>query len=79
MSLLLEPIIIGEPVIINLENKNYKNYKKYFNIPNVKGYIEINDTNDDDIKLLHIVNKTLHFYSKNIVINKINFWLEIIS
>jgi|SaaInlStandDraft_6_1057023.scaffolds.fasta_scaffold25608_2 hypothetical protein len=72
MSLLLEPIIIGEPVIINLENKNYTNYKKYFNIPNVKGYIEINDTDDDDIKLLHIINKSLHFYSKNVVINKIN-------
>lgn len=77
MSLLLEPIIIGEPVIINLENKNYTNYKKYFNIPNVKGYIEINDINDDDIKLLHIVNKTLHFYSKNIVINKINNSVDI--
>ena len=48
MSLLLEPIIIGEPVIINLENENYTDYKKYFNIPDVEGYIEINDTNDDD-------------------------------
>jgi len=77
MSLLIEPIIIGEPVIINLENKNYTNYKKYFNIPNVKGYIEINDTNDNNIKLIHIVNKSLHFYSKNVVINKINNSIDI--
>lgn len=70
MSLILEPIIIGKPYIIDLNN----HYEKYHNMDflELNGDIIISDTNDDNIKLLHIKNYSLHYYCQNIIIDRNN-------
>ena len=71
MSLILEPVIIGDPFIIDLSD--YKdNIVFTMESLNLKGKIIISNTDNDDIKLLHIINYTLHYYSKNVVIDNKN-------
>ena len=71
MSLLLEPVIIGKPFIIDLNNcKNNLEYD--MKTLGLNGKIIISNTDNINIKLLHIINNTLHYYSKNVVIDKIN-------
>ena len=71
MSLILEPVIIGDPFIIDLSD--YKdNIIFTMESLNLNGKIIISNTNNDDIKLLHIINYTLHYYSKNVIIDNKN-------
>ena len=71
MSLLLEPVIIGVPQIIDLEN--YTNNVSYtMNSINLNGKITISDTETENIKLLHIINNTLHYYAKNVILDNNN-------
>lgn len=69
MSLLLEPVIIGNPLIIDL---NYNNYKHNMEPLELNGEIIISDTNNENFKLLHIKNYTLHYYCQNVIINNNN-------
>jgi len=71
MSLLLEPVIIGKPFLIDIND--FKNKIEYnMDDLGLKGKIIISNTNYENIKLLHIINNTLHYYAKNVVIDKIN-------
>ena len=71
MSLILEPVIIGIPFIIDLDN--YKNNMNFdMKALNLEGSIIICDTDNVNIKLLHIKNYSLHYYCKNVIINKNN-------
>ena len=71
MSLILEPVIIGEPYLIDLSE--YKNKSEYtMENLNLNGKVIISNTDNETIKLLHIINYTLHYYSKNVIIDNNN-------
>ena len=71
MSLILEPIIIGEQYIIDLTNYHNNMYYDMKSL-NLDGEILICDTDIINIKLLHIKNYSLHYYCKNVIIDKNN-------
>ena len=64
---------MGDPYIIDLYDYKNNEIKTYtMDSLNLNGKIIISNTDKDNIKLLHIINYTLHYYCKNVVIDNEN-------